>query len=141
MRNPLPKQPAAMADETAMTDTSNEHEIRRLVEDWAAAVRARDVEGAVAHHAGDIVMFDVPLPLQSRGMEEYRKTWELFFANNRGGPGSFEVTDLRIAASDTVAYCHALLNIFGSTARLTMGLRKERGQWLVAHEHHSYPLE
>ena len=64
MRNPLPKQPAAMADETAMTDTSNEHEIRRLVEDWAAAVRARDVAGAVAHHAGDIVMFDVPLPLQ-----------------------------------------------------------------------------
>ena len=29
-----------------------------------------------------------------------------------------------------MAYCHALLNIFGSTARLTMGLRKERGQWL-----------
>jgi ketosteroid isomerase-like protein len=72
-------------------------------------------------------------------VEEYRTTWELFFANNRGGPGSFEVTDLRIAASDTVAYCHALLKIFDSTARLTMGLRKEGGQWRVAHEHHSYP--
>ena len=118
-----------MADETAMTDTGNEHEIRRLVEEWAAAVRAMDTEGAVAHHADDMVMFDVPLPLQSRGLEEYRKTWELFFGNNRGGPGSFEVSDLHIAASDTVAFCHALLNIFGSTARLTMGLRKERGQW------------
>jgi len=123
-----------------MPDTSNENQIRELVENWAAAVRARDIEGAVAQHADDVVMFDVPLPLQSRGMEEYRKTWELFFANNRGGPGSFEVTDMRITASDTVAYCHALLTIFGSTARLTMGLRKERGQWLVAHEHHSYPL-
>lgn len=125
-----------------MTDTSNENQIRELVESWAAAVRAKDMEGAVAHHADDIVMFDVPLPLESSGMEEYRKTWELFFANanNRGGPGSFEVTDLRITASDTVAYCHALLKIFDSTARLTMGLRKERGQWLVAHEHHSYPL-
>ena len=57
--------------------TSNEHDIRRLVEDWAAAVRARDVEGAVPHDADDIVMFDVPLPLQSRGMEEDRKTWAL----------------------------------------------------------------
>jgi ketosteroid isomerase-like protein len=141
MGNPWPEQQAAMAAETAMTDTSNEHDIRRLVEDWAAAVRASDAEGAVAHHTADIVMFDVPLPLQSRGLEEYRKTWELFFANNRGGPGSFEVTDLHIAASDNVAFCHALLNIFGSTARLTMGLRKERGQWLVAHEHHSYPAE
>ncbi len=69
MRNPLPEQQAAVAAETPMTDTSNEHEIRRLVEDWAAAVRARDLEGAVAHHADDIVMFDVPLPLQSRGMQ------------------------------------------------------------------------
>jgi len=130
---------AALARETAMPDTSNENQIRTLIENWAAAVRARDLEGAVAHHTDDIVMFDVPLPLQSRGMAEYRKTWELFFANTRGGAGSFEITDLRIAASDTVAYSHALLKIFDSTARLTMGLRKERGQWLVAHEHHSYP--
>jgi ketosteroid isomerase-like protein len=123
-----------------MPDTSNKNQIRTLVEHWAAAVRARNIEGAVADHTDDIVMFDVPLPLQSRGMAEYRKTWELFFANNRGGTGSFEVTDLHITASDTVAYCHALLKIFDSTARLTMGLRKVRGQWLVAHEHHSYPL-
>ena len=123
-----------------MPDTSDEHQIGELVENWAAAVRAKDLAGALAHHAEDIVMFDVPLPLQSRGMDEYRKTWELFFANNRGGPGSFEVTDVRITASDTVAYCHALLKIFDSTARLTMGLRKERGQWRIAHEHHSYPL-
>jgi ketosteroid isomerase-like protein len=123
-----------------MPDTSNEKQIRTLLEDWAAAVRSKDMAGALAHHADDIVMFDVPLPLQSRGMEEYEKTWELFFANNRGGPGSFELTDVHITAGDTVAYCHALLKIFDSTARLTMGLRKERGQWLVAHEHHSYPL-
>jgi ketosteroid isomerase-like protein len=123
-----------------MPDTSNENQIRMLLENWAAAVRSKDMEGALAHHADDIVMFDVPLPLQSRGMDEYEQTWELFFANNRGGPGSFELTDVHITAGDTVAYCHALLQIFDSTARLTMGLRKERGQWLVAHEHHSYPL-
>src|SRR4030095_16971382 len=116
-----------------MADTSNENHIRTLIENWAAAVRTKDLDGAVAHHTDDIVMFDVPLPLQSRGVAEYRKTWELFFANNRGGAGSFEVTDLRIVASDTVAYCHALLKIFDSTARLTMGVRKERGQWLIAH--------
>jgi hypothetical protein len=53
--------------------------------------------------------------------------------------GLFEVTDLRIAASDAIAYCHALLKIFDSIARLTMGLRKESGRWLIAHEHHSHP--
>jgi ketosteroid isomerase-like protein len=86
-------------------------------------------------------MFDVPLPLQCQGIDEYRKTWELFFDSNRGGPGSFDLTELRITASETVAYGHALLTVFDSTARLTIGFRKERGQWVIAHEHHSYPLK
>jgi ketosteroid isomerase-like protein len=25
--------------------------------------------------------------------------------------------------------------------RLTIGLRKERGRWVVAHEHHSFPYK
>jgi uncharacterized protein (TIGR02246 family) len=115
--------------------------IRALVGDWSKAVRAKDMDAVLARHADDIVMFDVPEPLQSRGMTEYRRTWELFFDNSPGGPGSFDVTELHIAASETVAYCHALVKIFDSTVRLTMGLRKDDGQWLIAHEHHSYPIE
>jgi ketosteroid isomerase-like protein len=56
-----------------MPDTSNENQIRTVVENWAAAVRARDIEGAVAHHTDDIVMFDVPLPLQSRGARGFQE--------------------------------------------------------------------
>lgn len=119
----------------------DESQIRRLVESWAEAVRAQDMNGALAHHTDDIVMFDAPMPLQARGIDAYEKTWEPFFANSPGGPGSFDVTELQIAASETVAYCHAILEIADSSARLTMGLRKERGQWRIAHEHHSYPIE
>lgn len=50
----------------------------------------------MARHAKDIVMFDVPLPLQSKGIEAYKKTWELFFDSNPGGNGSFELTELGI---------------------------------------------
>jgi uncharacterized protein (TIGR02246 family) len=123
-----------------MTETRDETQIRALVERWAKAAREKDMDGVLAHHAHDIVMFDVPLPLKCQGIDEYRKTWELFFDSNRGGPGSFDLTELQITASDTVAYGHALLKVFNSTARLTMGFRKEREQWLIAHEHHSYPL-
>jgi ketosteroid isomerase-like protein len=122
-----------------MAETSNENRIRQLVEQWAKAAREKDMTGVLAHHANDMVMFDVPLPLQSNGIDQYKKTWDLFFAHNRGGAGSFDVTDLHITASDRVAYCHALLKIFDSTARLTIGLRMENGNWLIAHEHHSYP--
>lgn len=120
----------------------NEGEIRALVETWAKAVRAKDMRGVLANHADDIMMFDVPMPVRSTGLEEYRKTWELFFENSPGGPGSFDVRELQITASETVAYCHALVKIFNSTARLTVGLRRgNKGQWLIAHEHHSYPIE
>jgi uncharacterized protein (TIGR02246 family) len=124
-----------------MPPATDEARIRMLVEDWARAVRAKDMDGALAHHADDIVIFDAPLPLQAQGMEEYRKSWELFFAHNPGGPGSFEVTGLRIFAGDSVAYGHAILKVLDSEARLTIGLRKQDGEWLVAHEHHSYPLQ
>jgi uncharacterized protein (TIGR02246 family) len=130
----------ASITEAAMP-SDDEAEIRRLVEAWAKAVRAKDIDGATANHMDDVVMFDVPVPLQSRGVEAYRKTWDLFFAHNPGGAGSFDVTELEISAGDTVAFCHAILKIFDSDARLTMGLRKEKGRWLIAHEHHSYPME
>jgi uncharacterized protein (TIGR02246 family) len=124
-----------------MAQSVDETHIRTLVEAWAKAVRAKDMEGALAHHTDDIVMFDVPMPVQAKGMQAYRKTWELFFANSPGGPGSFEVTELQITASETVAYAHAILKIFKSSARLTIGMRREEGQWLIAHEHHSYPIK
>ena len=124
-----------------MTQNSNESQIRALVEKWASAVRAKDMDGVLANHTDDIVMFDVPMPLQSKGMEEYKKTWELFFDHSPGGPGSFDVTELCIVAGEAVAYCHALVRIFDSKVRVTIGLRKEGRQWFVAHEHHSYPIE
>jgi ketosteroid isomerase-like protein len=88
-----------------------------------------------------IVMFDVLTPLQSRGMKQYKKTWKLFFDHSPGGRGSFDVTGLRITASDSVAFCHALVKVSGAKVRVTIGLRKGRGHWLIAHEHHSYPIE
>jgi uncharacterized protein (TIGR02246 family) len=124
-----------------MPHGADEADVRTLVEDWAKAVRAQDMDSVLAHHADDVVMFDVPMPLQCKGIEAYKKTWELFFANSPGGPGSFDLAELQISAGETVAYCHAILKIFDSRGRLTIGLRKEDGRWLIAHEHHSYPIE
>ena len=43
-----------------MTKNLNETQIRALIEKWARAVRAKDMDGVLANHADDIVMFDVP---------------------------------------------------------------------------------
>ena len=43
-----------------MTQNSNETQIRALVEKWASAVRAKDIDGVPVNHTDDIVMFDSP---------------------------------------------------------------------------------
>jgi uncharacterized protein (TIGR02246 family) len=126
---------------------NDETDVRTLIERWAKAVHAGDMEGVLADHAKDIVMFDVPPPEDGvRGIDAYRASWPPFFAWQKQG-AAFEMVELHITTGDDVAYAHALLrcgNKEDFTAdpdrrlRLTIGLRKENGRWMVAHEHHSF---
>ena len=64
-------------------------EIRSLIERWARAVHAGDLETVLADHADDIVMFDVPPPEDGvRGIDAYHETWPPFFEWQRRGPSS-----------------------------------------------------
>ena len=122
--------------------TSDEATIHALLEKWVVAVRAHDLEGVLEHRSRDIVMFDVPPPLQSKGIDAYRDTWTLYFGDE--GSRLFELRETRIVASGGVAWVHAVLRCTTSphpAGRLTMGLRKVDGRWRVEHEHHSFPLE
>jgi uncharacterized protein (TIGR02246 family) len=133
-----------------MPQNANEAQIRKLVENWAEAVRAKDITGVVAHHTDDVLMFDAPPPVAVRGISAYRDTWPPFFKALTEGQGAFDIAELRITVGDTVAFATALLRC-GSTEelaqdntprlRLTIGLRKVDGDWKIAHEHHSFPAE
>ena len=132
---------------TSNYKTADEAQIRELIETWAKSVRARDIEGIMAHHAHDILLFDVPPPVQLRGIHEYRKSWEHFFPWF-GESGLFEISELNITAGDEVAFCHGLIRCSATDAspdkvelvvRLTICCRKIHGQWTVVHEHHSEP--
>ncbi len=127
---------------------NNESQIRSLIENWAAAVRNQDMEGILAHHADDVIMFDVPPPFQSTGIEAYRDTWQTFYKYTRLGVFNFH--DLKVIAGDDVALAIATMycedNAEGKgfqhlDFRLTVGLRKIDGQWVIVHEHHSIPAE
>ncbi len=124
----------------------NEKQIRQLVEEWALAVRNKDIDKILAHHSSDIVMFDVPPPFQSTGIDEYRKTWDLFFTFTK--PGIFEIETLNIFADERIAFCFATMNCSDKSDtgdyidlpfRLTIGLKKINNQWTIIHEHHSIP--
>lgn len=116
-------------------------EISQMLDTWAASVRAHDLEGAVRGRNADVVMFDVPEPLQAKGIDAYRDTWRLYFRDE--GSRRFELLETRIVAGEDVAWVHALLRCTTDDApagRLTMGLRRVDGRWIVEHEHHSFPV-
>ena len=124
------------------TDTD---QIRTLIERWADAVHRGDMAGVLADHAEDIVMFDVPPPQQGvRGIDAYRETWPGFFGWQASG-ASFDLLSLEVTAGADVAFAYALLRCGTADQdpdvrlRITFGLRKESGRWVVAHEHHSFP--
>jgi len=128
-----------------MGESSDEAAIRTQIEAWAAAVRRQDMAGILRNHAADMIMFDVPPPLQLRGIAAYEGSWPQFFdASPR--PIKFDVVDLKITAGQDVAFAVALMRCAMTEGgnvdldfRLTIGLRKIKGQWIVIHEHHSVP--
>ena len=134
-----------------MDDMANrgkdEAAIRGLVESWAAAVRRRDYPRILRDHAADIVMFDVPPPFQSKGIDAYRKTWDEFFSWT-SDPIPFDVAEMKITAGADVAFVVATMRCAepgpagqqkALDFRLTIGLRKIDGCWTITHEHHSVP--
>jgi hypothetical protein len=48
--------------------------IRQLADNWAKAVRAKDIDALMSHYTPDILVFDLAPPLQYNGIDAYRKT-------------------------------------------------------------------
>jgi ketosteroid isomerase-like protein len=127
--------------------TKDEVAIRDLVESWASAVRRKDLGAILRNHSPNILMFDVPPPLESKGIDAYKKTWDLFFSWARD-PVVYDIGEMSIIAGDDVAFVTALMRCAGTEVngqdieldfRLTIGLRKIANEWIVVHEHHSIP--
>jgi len=128
---------------------ADEIQVKALLEAWADAVRRHDVPAILAHHEPDMVMFDLPPPLQCKGIAAYEQTWSLMFRYHKLG-AAFDFQELAVTAGRDVAFAVAIMRCGpdsssnpadkdGFPFRLTVGLRKVNGKWRIAHEHHSIP--
>jgi uncharacterized protein (TIGR02246 family) len=137
-----------MKDQPKKTSTADEKEILALVERWSKAVQEEDRARIREAHDVDILMFDVPPPFSSRGIDAYMTTWETFFESAEK-PVMFHFTDVEITAGSDVAFATAVGHCVTTDKtgqrepldfRLTMGLRtNDDGRWIITHEHHSLP--
>src|SRR3954447_8142894 len=130
--------------------SDNEATVRGVIERWIEAIQRCDLDGILANHADDIVMYDVPPPYEGlRGMRAYRDSWPQFFDFLKAD-GVFELQELDITAADDVAFAYALVRCGqpkdfaekpDNRLRITVGLRKAQDSWLITHEHHSFPTD
>jgi ketosteroid isomerase-like protein len=108
-----------------------------------------DLERVKPIYAPDLLSFDIVPPLQHLGAEAKWKNWaDVFTAYQR--PLGYEIRDLTIISSDDVAFGHSLNRISGRLKsgnrsdywlRWTTCFRKIDGDWLIAHDHVSVPLD
>jgi ketosteroid isomerase-like protein len=129
-----------------MTDETT---IRDLIARRAAAITAKDADGVLATEAADVVIAGLAPPLRYAGpAADTRHEMEAWFATWRG-PIDYEIRDLQIVSSDTVAFCIGFVRIGGTKtdgeknelwARQTLCLQKLGGVWKVVHDHHSVPF-
>lgn len=129
--------------------TDNEEELRQVVLERVAAVKAKDPVPLAARQADDMIAFDVLPPLRSRGSEATAaktRAWFDAYASDIG----YEVRDLHVVADRDVGFCSFLYRVTGTLVdggevdmwvRATLGCRRRDGRWLIVHDHESVPFD
>jgi uncharacterized protein (TIGR02246 family) len=126
--------------------------IEQVLERYAAAVRAKDVDGYVAVYADDVRVFDMWGRWSYHGAEAWRAMAAEWFGSLGADQVAVEFEDVQMVVGDDVAVVHAFVTFKGLSDdgtesramnnRLTWALRKTAdGRWQVVHEHSSAPAD
>lgn len=126
--------------------TDNNLQIRAAIDARADAIRGKNVEAILPLFADDSVGFALAPPLQTTApLKDDLEGWFATFC----GPIGLEVRDLKIVASDSVAYAHSLNRLTGTKTdgekpdvwfRETVCFQKVESRWLITHTHESVPF-
>lgn len=128
---------------------ADEAEIRRQIDRVVDGLRAKDLDAVRQAYATDVVSFDVEPPLQHVGITAKLDNWAkvfLFFENV-----DYEIRDLTFTVGEDVAFGHAFARLHGTMkngvansgmwVRVTYGMRKIDGTWLIVHDQVSVPFD
>jgi uncharacterized protein (TIGR02246 family) len=144
--------PPAAETKPADTRAADTAAIKALEDRFLAALKARDVNAIMAVYVPDesFLAFDATPPRQYSGAQAYRKDWEEFTGMFPGGiEADLSDVDVTVGGGD-VAYGHSIQHGIGTmkdgkkmefTVRVTDGYKRVNGQWLIAHEHVSFPVD
>ncbi len=128
---------------------SDANDVLKIIKDQDAAHARGDARAIVTPVSEDVVLFDLPPPLQIvgtaddgiAGLEEWFDTWE--------NGVSVELQNPTVIVEGDLAVVFGLSQMKGDKKgegpvdawnRRTVVLRRRDGQWKIIHEHSSYPM-
>ena len=135
----------------ARAQSKDELEIRLLESQFTLAFNTKNLDAIMKCYlpGDDLFVFDVGVPRQHVGWEDYKKDWQDFLAGF-SGPIKFAISDLSITSDGSIAYGHSIQHVEGKatdgsttdmTVRVTDVYRKIDGKWLIVQEHVSVPID
>jgi uncharacterized protein (TIGR02246 family) len=147
----VPEQAKTAARFGAMEDTmtTNDPEIRALLDNYSAAIRAKDIDRLMSLYSPDIVYFDVVPPLRIVGAVAVRNNFLRWFDSFASTIGQ-DVRDSNIFSSGDAAVAYTLIRTSGTLktareidywVRATIACQRIDRRWLIAHEHISVPVD
>ena len=133
------------------TVMNDEAAIRAVMDRFAAAFNAADIDAMMENYIPDksLVVFDVVPREEYFGAEAYRSAFEEMFSRFRGTP-KIAISNLGITVDGNVGFSYCFMTVTGTdaqgnpvdrTVRVTDGFRKIGGNWLIALEHISVPVD
>lgn len=128
---------------------SDANDVLKIIADQDAAHARADARAIVAPISDDVVLFDLPPPLQIigtaadgiSGLEEWFDTWE--------SGVSVKLHNPTVIVEGDLAVVFGLSRMKGDKKgegpvdawnRRTVVLNRRGGQWKIIHEHSSYPM-
>jgi ketosteroid isomerase-like protein len=135
-----------------MTHTlvQDEVEIRALLAEFVEGMRDRSPARVVARYAEDAVTFTLAPPLLNAGLDARDPDALAGWMAGFDGPITVEHRDLVVTVSGDIGFVHGLRRLaavpvgypegFSMWTRVTVGVRRREGRWLIAHEHQSVPF-
>ena len=127
---------------------SDEIAIRERLEERARAIGNKDAKAAVGYYADEVVNFDLAPPLAHRGREATDPAALQGWFDTWDGPITLEFSQLKVRATGDLGVAFGFLHMAGKRtdgfntdiwARFTACLERQSGEWMIVHEHQSFP--
>jgi ketosteroid isomerase-like protein len=125
--------------------------ILRVLDDYKAAVLAKDVDAFIALYADEVRVFDLWAEWSYDGVAAWRTTAGNWFASLGTQRVIVEFTDVRTTMAQGLATAHGFVSyqaisedgvaLHSMNNRMTMVLKQQdREVWKIVHEHTSAPV-